>query len=75
MECKKRAAPAALFDVARKSLSHNPDDEVEDERDGDAEDTDEVDVDTGLDHLRDRDVAGRVDDGVRRCRHGQHKAQ
>ena len=45
---RKRAADAALFDVSRKSLSHDPGDEVEDERDGNAEDTDEVDVDTVL---------------------------
>ena len=56
-------------------LPDEPYHEVEHERDGHAEDADKVDVDTGLDHLCDGDIARRIDNRIRRCGHRQHEAE
>ena len=45
------------------------------ERNGDDEHSDDVEENAGLDHLRDRDVTGRIGDGVRRRRDRQHECQ
>ena len=50
-------------------------DEIEDDGDGDAEDANEVDIDTGLDHLRDRHITAGIDDGIRGCADRQHEAE
>ena len=60
--------PASCFDKMTDTvLSQYPTNQIENDWDGDDSNTDEVDIDTSLDHLRNGDVSTRIDNGIRWC--------
>ena len=71
------ASPDHLTVCIWKDLLYPHDglDEQENDGDGDEQDADEVDDDARLYHLRDGDVAGGIDDGIRRRGYRHHETE
>ena len=56
-------------------LADDPADEVDNQRNRDTGDADDVDDDTCVDHLSDGDIARCIDNGIGRCRYWQHETE